>query len=177
MVSTMSKAGEKLSTMILLVCLLATTFMVDVKSFQVSTISCRQIGNHDLSEAFCRSSTFLRGQKEDQSTSQIKHDSVNGVENPTQQLQIAFITGNEMKAREMQLILDKHGATRGEDDTPSLVQLSVVKVDLPEIQEIDTQAIAKQKAIQGAQLAGGPCVVEDTSLEFHALGGMVRCVS
>mmetsp|Transcript_17848 Transcript_17848/g.41291 ORF Transcript_17848/g.41291 Transcript_17848/m.41291 type:complete len:93 (-) Transcript_17848:319-597(-) len=24
----------------------------------------------------------------------------------------------------------------------------------------------------GAQLAGGPCVVEDTSLEFHALGNM-----
>lgn len=32
--------------------------------------------------------------------------------------------------------------------------------------------MAKNKAIQGAQLAGGACVVEDTSLEFSALGGM-----
>lgn len=35
-----------------------------------------------------------------------------------------------------------------------------------------TEAVAKNKAIQGAQLAGGACVVEDTSLEFNALGGM-----
>lgn len=35
-----------------------------------------------------------------------------------------------------------------------------------------TEAVAKNKAIQGAQLAGGACVVEDTSLEFSALGGM-----
>lgn len=41
-----------------------------------------------------------------------------------------------------------------------------------EIQEISTEAIAKNKAIQGAQLANGPCVVEDTSLQFNALGGM-----
>lgn len=32
--------------------------------------------------------------------------------------------------------------------------------------------MAKNKAIQGTQLAGGACVVEDTSLEFNALGGM-----
>ena len=38
--------------------------------------------------------------------------------------------------------------------------------------EINTEAVAKNKAIQGAQLAGGACVVEDTSLEFNALGGM-----
>jgi inosine triphosphate pyrophosphatase len=38
--------------------------------------------------------------------------------------------------------------------------------------EVSTEAIAKNKAIQGAQLANGPCVVEDTSLEFTALGGM-----
>jgi inosine/xanthosine triphosphate pyrophosphatase family protein len=38
--------------------------------------------------------------------------------------------------------------------------------------EVDTEAIAKNKAILAAQLAGGPCVVEDTSLEFTSLGGM-----
>lgn len=54
----------------------------------------------------------------------------------------------------------------------SLVNLRVINVDLPEIQEVNTEAIAKEKALLGAQLAGGPCVVEDTSLQFTALGGM-----
>jgi inosine triphosphate pyrophosphatase len=54
----------------------------------------------------------------------------------------------------------------------SLVNLRVINVDLPKIQEVNTEAIAKEKALLGAQLAGGPCVVEDTSLQFTALGGM-----
>ena len=59
-------------------------------------------------------------------------------------------------------------------DTCALLQLdlTVTSINLPEIQEVDTIAIAKQKAILAAQLVNGPCVVEDTSLEFHALGGM-----
>jgi len=85
------------------------------------------------------------------------------------QLRIAFVTGNSMKAREMMSILCDE---QNPDIMQNLVDLRVVKVDLPEIQEVDTLAIAKHKAIQGAQLAGGPCVVEDTSLELHALGGM-----
>jgi len=100
------------------------------------------------------------------------NDSYNSINKASPPLQIAFVTGNEMKANEMRLILEKHGATKSPDESLPLVCLRVVKVDLPEIQEIDTRAIAKNKAIQGAQLAGGPCVVEDTSLMFHALGGM-----
>jgi len=89
------------------------------------------------------------------------------------QLNIAFVTGNAMKASEIELILREHGATCGPTpDDPSMVALRMLNVDLPEIQEINTEAIAKNKAIQGAQLAGGPCVVEDTSLGFTALGGM-----
>lgn len=88
------------------------------------------------------------------------------------QLKITFVTGNEMKAREMNMILNDHGATKGPCPDTSLVKLRLLDVDLPEIQEVSTQAIAKNKAIQAAQLANGPCVVEDTSLEFEALGGM-----
>lgn len=87
------------------------------------------------------------------------------------QLSIAFVTGNEMKAAEMEMILAKHGAT-STNDGESMVNLRVLKVDLPEIQEVSTQAIAKEKALLAAQLAGGPCVVEDTSLQFQSLGGM-----
>lgn len=77
-----------------------------------------------------------------------------------------------MKADELNLILAEHGATRGLTPESSLVDLRVLAVDLPEIQEVDTEAIAKDKALLAAQLAGGPCVVEDTSLQFTALGGM-----
>jgi len=72
----------------------------------------------------------------------------------------------------MNMILAEHGATKGPNPETSLVQLRVINVDLPEIQEISTEAVAKNKGIQGAQLANGPCVVEDTSLQFNALGGM-----
>ena len=89
------------------------------------------------------------------------------------QLKITFVTGNAMKARELNLILAEEQATKGPSPETSLVDLKIVNVDLPEIQEVNTEAIAKNKAILGAQLAGGPCVVEDTSLQFNALGGMV----
>jgi inosine triphosphate pyrophosphatase len=72
----------------------------------------------------------------------------------------------------MEMILEKHGATKGPDPGTSFVNLRVICVDLPEIQEVDTEAIAKNKALLAAQLAGGPCLIEDTSLQFHALGGM-----
>jgi inosine triphosphate pyrophosphatase len=77
-----------------------------------------------------------------------------------------------MKVREVQTILSEHGATRGPTPEQSLVQFNVLQVDLPEIQEVDTAAIAKNKVLLASQLAGGPCVVEDTSLQFTALGQM-----
>jgi hypothetical protein len=88
------------------------------------------------------------------------------------QLKITFVTGNAMKAKEMNRILADHGATRGPTPESSLVHLNVLNVDLPEIQEVDTIAIAKDKVLLATQLANGPCLVEDTSLKFHALGGM-----
>lgn len=100
------------------------------------------------------------------------HDDDVELSTPFKQLKIAFVTGNQMKVNEVNMILAEHGATRGPEPDTSLVQLRVVNVDLLEIQEVSTEAIAKHKAVQGAQLAGGPCVVEDTSLHFTALGGM-----
>ena len=67
---------------------------------------------------------------------------------------------------------DDSNGTNSSTTYSSLVNLRVINVDLPEIQEVNTEAIAKEKALLGAQLAGGPCVVEDTSLQFTALGGM-----
>lgn len=113
------------------------------------------------------------------STASIRlHESINTnredstAEEESKQLRISFVTGNEMKRSEVETILNEHGATRGPTPDTSLVDLRLLNVDLPEIQEINTEAIAKNKAIQAAQLANGPCVVEDTSLKFNALGGM-----
>mmetsp|Transcript_21113 Transcript_21113/g.33981 ORF Transcript_21113/g.33981 Transcript_21113/m.33981 type:complete len:272 (+) Transcript_21113:62-877(+) len=87
------------------------------------------------------------------------------------QLDIAFVTGNEMKVKELTKILAVEGAIDLDNPDKSLVNLRVVKVDLPEIQEVDTEGIAKDKVLLAAQLANGPSLVEDTSLELHALGG------
>jgi len=99
-------------------------------------------------------------------------DRVETEKSVSKQLKIAFVTGNQMKVNEVNMILAEHGATKGPQPDTSLVQLRILNVDLVEIQEVSTEAIAKHKALQGAQLAGGPCVVEDTSLSFTALGGM-----
>jgi inosine triphosphate pyrophosphatase len=68
--------------------------------------------------------------------------------------------------------MQEEGAANATHPESSFVLLRIVNVDLPEIQEVNTHGIAKEKALLGAQLAGGPCLVEDTSLNFHALGGM-----
>lgn len=79
---------------------------------------------------------------------------------------------SSIQAKELNLILADHGTTKGPTPEQSMVDIKVLAVDLPEIQEVNTEAIAKEKAMLAAQLANGPCVVEDTSLQFHALGGM-----
>lgn len=48
------------------------------------------------------------------------------------QLNIAFATGNAMKANEMNAILANHGATKNSEG--SMINLRLLKVDLPEIQ-------------------------------------------
>jgi hypothetical protein len=71
---------------------------------------------------------------------------------------------------------DASSSTRSSSSSSSCrllsVDLRILTVDLPELQQVDTLAIAKNKAVLAAQLANGPCLVEDTSLCFHALGGM-----
>lgn len=64
----------------------------------------------------------------------VDDDDVNGHNEEYPQLKIAFVTGNEMKAREMRMILAEHGATKGPDPEISMVDLRVLNVDLPEIQ-------------------------------------------
>lgn len=58
-----------------------------------------------------------------------------------------------MKAKEMNKILADYGATKGPDESTSLVDLKILNVDLPEIQEINTQAIAKKQSYTGSTIS------------------------
>ena len=69
---------------------------------------------------------------------------------------ITYITGNKKKAEYLANLLD----------FPILHH----KVDLDEIQSMDLRKIVKHKVRQAYDLIKKPVVVEDTSLEFKALG-------
>jgi len=75
-----------------------------------------------------------------------------------------------MKIREVTSIISQHFSTS--TSSSNYISLKHVPVDLPEIQSSDASVIPKHKAALGAQLSGGPCICEDTSLCIHALGGM-----
>lgn len=66
-----------------------------------------------------------------------------------------FVTGNKDKLREVNEILQ----------TP----LEQIDVDLDEIQAIDVEVVAKQKAIEAYRRVGKSVLVEDTGLSFAAL--------
>ncbi len=68
-----------------------------------------------------------------------------------------FLTGNKNKLREVQAIL------------PQVAQLDI---DLPEIQEIDTQVIIREKLQAASAHAEGEFIVEDTSLSLECLHGL-----
>ena len=70
---------------------------------------------------------------------------------------IYFITGNENKFREAKSIL------------PNLKQ---IKLDLPEIQELDPKKIIEAKLEAAFAHHAGPFVVEDTSVVIESLGGL-----
>lgn len=73
-------------------------------------------------------------------------------------MEITYITGNEKKA---ELIAKYLGHP-----------VSHHKVDLDEIQSMDLKKIVEHKVRQAYDIIKGPVVVEDTSIEFHALGGL-----
>ena len=75
---------------------------------------------------------------------------------------MCFVTGNANKLRELVSKLDALGAA---------VELTSQSVDLPELQGTPAE-IATKKAQQAAELVGGAVLVEDTCLEFRALGGL-----
>jgi inosine triphosphate pyrophosphatase len=84
---------------------------------------------------------------------------------------IAFVTGNDNKFKEAKAIVDTY------EDFDGQVELIQLKVDLPEIQG-SSEDIVKFKLEEAHKYNGVTghkffaFIIEDTSLEFNALGGM-----
>lgn len=69
---------------------------------------------------------------------------------------LTFITSNAAKAEQLGRHLN--------------FPIDHVKIDLPEIQSLDLEAVVRRKVLDGYSHVRKPVLVEDTSLIFHALG-------
>lgn len=71
---------------------------------------------------------------------------------------ILFITGNSKKAEEV-------AAITGFD-------VSAKNLDIPEIQSLDVEEVAKAKALSAFKLTNSPVIVDDTGMNIDALNGL-----
>jgi non-canonical purine NTP pyrophosphatase (RdgB/HAM1 family) len=71
---------------------------------------------------------------------------------------LTFITGNATKVEHLAKYLD--------------FSIEQKKLDVPEIQSLDLEEVATEKAKAAFALLGTPVLVEDTALSFEALNGL-----
>jgi len=71
---------------------------------------------------------------------------------------LLFVSSNAGKVREVEAILGE--------------PVEQLDLDLPEIQSLDVEAVAREKALTAFERAGRPVVVEDTGLYIDALQGL-----
>ncbi len=74
---------------------------------------------------------------------------------------LSFITSNKGKFNELKKMFDLHQ-----------INLKMLSLDLPEIQEIDAKKIIKEKLNFAKRLGYKNIIVEDTSLYISAIGGL-----
>lgn len=72
--------------------------------------------------------------------------------------EILFITGNNNKAEEVKAITGLDVKTRN--------------LDIPEIQALNVEEVAKAKALAAFHLTGQPVIVDDTGMSIEALNGL-----
>lgn len=72
--------------------------------------------------------------------------------------EILFITGNKKKAEEVKAITGLDVLTKS--------------LDIPEIQALDVEEVAKAKALSAFHLTGQPVIVDDTGMSIEALSGL-----
>ncbi len=69
-----------------------------------------------------------------------------------------FITGNKGKIEEVQAITG--------------LNLIAKNLDIPEIQSLDVEKVARAKAMEAFKLVGRPIIVDDTGMSIEALNGL-----
>src|SRR3989304_4445581 len=72
--------------------------------------------------------------------------------------EILLITGNNNKAEEVRAITGLNIVAR--------------RLDIPEIQSLDVEEVAKAKALSAFQATGLPVVVDDTGMSIESLNGL-----
>lgn len=72
--------------------------------------------------------------------------------------EILFITGNNKKVEEVKAITGLNVVSRD--------------LDIPEIQALNIEEVAKSKALVAFQLTGQPVIVDDTGMSIEALNGL-----
>ena len=72
--------------------------------------------------------------------------------------EILFITGNKQKAEEVRAITG--------------LRVLAKKLDIPEIQSLDVEVVAKAEALAAFQITNCPVIVDDTGLSIEALAGL-----
>lgn len=73
-------------------------------------------------------------------------------------MEILFITGNIKKAEEVAAITG--------------LDIVAKKLDIPEIQSLNVEEVARTKAVTAYELTGQPVIVDDTGMSIAALGGL-----
>lgn len=72
--------------------------------------------------------------------------------------EVLFITGNKKKAEEVKAITGLDVLTEN--------------LDIPEVQSLNVEEVARAKAFTAFQLTGKPVIVDDTGMSIEALGGL-----
>lgn len=72
--------------------------------------------------------------------------------------EILFITGNSKKVEEVKAITG--------------LNVIAKNLDIPEIQSLDVEEVAKAKALSAFNLTGQPVIVDDTGMSIESLGGL-----
>ncbi len=71
---------------------------------------------------------------------------------------LVVVTGNKGKADEIASITG--------------MPVEIVKLDIPEIQSLDVEEVAREKALTAYRILAKPVVVDDTGMSIEALGGL-----
>lgn len=75
---------------------------------------------------------------------------------------ITIVTGNPGKLREYESLLPKG----------SKLSFAIHKLDLPEIQSLDSEAIVRDKLLRAFDILQSPVIVEDVSAGLDSMGGL-----